>query len=313
MTTFNGGRYVQQQLDSIESQTWQPDELTICDDGSTDDTLRILEAFRRKASFQVHIHSNDRNLGFTENFGQALLQCAGELIFLCDQDDCWYSNKVEVMAHAHITNPEQLLIIHDGELVEENLVSAGSTKLGQVMAGYGSDEWFVTGALTTIRRELLGYGLPIPPGIVGHDGWLHYVARMLDRRMVLDHSLQLLRRHSSNTSASVASSTSKINRMVALRDMSSQPPASSYQDRLLYNGALFERIRVMEQAGVRPAVIDFMKCSDRLLRERAAIISRDSLPGMGFVARKRQALRMARRGEYRYFNGFYSFVRDILR
>ena len=101
MTTYNGEDYLEEQLESFLRQTRIPNELIVCDDGSRDSTLNILEAFQLKAPFPVMINRNVENLGYTKNFENALSKCSGELIFLSDQDDIWEANKVHRYHHHH--------------------------------------------------------------------------------------------------------------------------------------------------------------------------------------------------------------------
>ncbi len=87
MCTFNGGRFLAEQLESIASQTRLPYELVACDDHSTDDTIAILKAFQANAPFPVQIVQNAMRMGSTRNFDQAIGMCSGDFIALCDQDD----------------------------------------------------------------------------------------------------------------------------------------------------------------------------------------------------------------------------------
>lgn len=94
LCTFNGQRYLPAQLDSFLAQTRPPDELIVCDDGSTDDTPRLVEAYAAQAPFPVRFHRNAVNLGVVQNFGQAIDRCQGDWIFLSDQDDLWMPEKL---------------------------------------------------------------------------------------------------------------------------------------------------------------------------------------------------------------------------
>lgn len=94
MTTYNGERFLQEQLDSFLWQTRLPDELVVCDDGSTDRTLEVLEAFAHKAPFPVRVFRNPQRLGFSKNFEKAALMCSGDLIAFSDQDDVWLPKKL---------------------------------------------------------------------------------------------------------------------------------------------------------------------------------------------------------------------------
>ena len=93
MATYNGGRFLREQLDSLNQQTVLPRELVVCDDRSTDNTVRILEEFASQAAFPVKVVVNENRLGFGDNFMKAASLCSGDLISFCDQDDIWYSNK----------------------------------------------------------------------------------------------------------------------------------------------------------------------------------------------------------------------------
>ena len=82
MATYDGARFVAEQLASFAAQTRLPDELVVTDDGSTDGTLEIVERFAATAPFAVHIHRNPARLGYTLNFSEAVSKCEGEIIFL---------------------------------------------------------------------------------------------------------------------------------------------------------------------------------------------------------------------------------------
>ena len=97
MCTFNGAAWVEQQLASLAQQRRRPDELVICDDQSTDGTYDILTRFAVQAPFPVRLVRNDRQLGVTPNFSQAIGLCTGDNIALSDQDDQWGKRKLEVL------------------------------------------------------------------------------------------------------------------------------------------------------------------------------------------------------------------------
>src|SRR5271157_5699616 len=97
MTTFNGARFLPAQLESIESQTRAPDELVIFDDCSTDTTRQILGNFRDRSRIPTRVGLNTENLGYIRNFEKAVSECAGELLFLSDQDDVWHRDKIRKM------------------------------------------------------------------------------------------------------------------------------------------------------------------------------------------------------------------------
>ncbi len=98
MTTYNGERYLIEQLDSLRTQTRKPDEVIICDDGSTDSTNRYIDKYIRDYRLINWKHiKNKENKGWKKNFIDAIDMASGELIFTCDQDDIWYRYKLELM------------------------------------------------------------------------------------------------------------------------------------------------------------------------------------------------------------------------
>ena len=313
MATYNGSKYIHEQLNSFLCQTRQVEELVVCDDGSFDKTLEILEAFKQIAPFDMYIYRNEVNLGFTQNFNQALSRCTGDLILISDQDDVWFANKVELMEKAFFANPDKLLAIHDGLLVDEKLVWHGATNLGQAIAGYGDCDSIVTGALTAVRRDFLLFALPIPAGIVGHDSWLHNLAKLLNVRLVVNAKLQFIRRYSSNTSNWIASSTTPINRLNVLISQSLTNAAHSYEDRLQINESGRQRLKkILSIQSIIPAqVIETSLCN--LIKEHEALHCRNILICSNFLDRKFMAFQMLFKGQYRYFNGINSFLRDFFR
>jgi glycosyltransferase involved in cell wall biosynthesis len=313
MATYNGAKHLQEQLESFLDQLRLPNELVVCDDGSTDATLEILESFRHKAPFEVKIYRNTFNLGFTKNFEQALLKCSGDLLFLSDQDDVWFSNKLSVLEDVFIVNPTNLLVVSDGNLVDENLNWHGVTALSQVLAGFGTSDSLVVGALTAMRKEYLSFALPIPEGIVGHDVWLHNLGQKLGTRLVLDLSLQSIRRHSSNTSSWVASSIKKINRFDVFKSQFKTAVSGGYEDRILINQASYDRLTLISEQENNFSK-DIINSNQAYLKlERQALELRNCIPRVNFIKRKVITILMLLRGNYRFFNGYKSFFRDLIR
>src|ERR1700761_7621342 len=118
MCTFNGGRYLREQLASIARQTRQPSELVVCDDRSTDDTIAILKQFQTQVSFPVLVIQNAMRLGSTRNFDQAIGLCRSEFIALCDQDDRWSPERLERLSDALLENPFLGGIFSDANLID---------------------------------------------------------------------------------------------------------------------------------------------------------------------------------------------------
>ena len=96
MTTYNGARYLREQLDSILCQSVTDFELVVCDDCSTDNTFSILQEYAENDP-RINLHQNEKNLGFKRNFERVIKLAKGDFVALCDQDDVWTKNHLEVL------------------------------------------------------------------------------------------------------------------------------------------------------------------------------------------------------------------------
>jgi glycosyltransferase involved in cell wall biosynthesis len=106
MTTYNGERYIAEQLESIRNQTLAADEVVIFDDASSDDTAKITGKYLRDNKLDGwKLVVNKKNVGYKENFYRAIENTTGDIIFLCDQDDVWHADKIETMTKMFESNP----------------------------------------------------------------------------------------------------------------------------------------------------------------------------------------------------------------
>lgn len=209
MCTYNGGLYLLEQLTSIAEQTRLPDEIIVCDDGSTDDTLQILIKFQENAPFPVKIHQNERNLGPTKNFERAIALCNGKAIVLSDQDDVWMPDKLEKIELALKDHPEAGYVFSDALVTNEMLFSLGYTMWEHISFTSYKRSCFeqgnqlnvllehnvVTGATMAFRKELRDLFLPIPSQWV-HDAWISLLANATGARgVIIEEPLIKYRQH----------------------------------------------------------------------------------------------------------------------
>ena len=225
MCTYNGEKYLGEQLQSIAEQTKRPHQLIVCDDGSTDCTLQILEEFAKTAPFQVSIFRNATNLGSTKNFEKAIGLCDGDLIALSDQDDVWYPNKLEVMcsifekdrsiggvfSDADLMSADSLTIegrlwerFHFGPREQRCFRTEGALKLLLQQA-------VVTGMTLIVRADLRGRLLPIPASWE-HDGWMALVLVLTSRLDFTTNRLSKYRLHEAQQISVPQSQLGKITR-----------------------------------------------------------------------------------------------------
>ncbi len=108
IATYNGARFIEEQLDSIIAQSIQPEEVVITDDGSSDDTREIVQKYidshGLKDSWSLHL--NEKNKGYAKNFLDGAMITAGDIVFFCDQDDIWEKNRLKKMADIMEKNPQ---------------------------------------------------------------------------------------------------------------------------------------------------------------------------------------------------------------
>jgi glycosyltransferase involved in cell wall biosynthesis len=198
LCTYNGEKFIGQQVDSILRQTYSPIELIISDDASTDQTPGILEKY--KADSRITLFRQDQNIGLSGNFSFAAAQAKGELIAFSDQDDIWLENKIEKLV-AHIgAGP---LVYSNSSLTDESGNPTGK-KLTDLRAMYSGNDSrcyilysCVWGHSMLLTRNLLMHSLPVPPTI-HHDIWIAYRAFIEGGIRYHDEVLTLYRQHSSS-------------------------------------------------------------------------------------------------------------------
>jgi glycosyltransferase involved in cell wall biosynthesis len=192
MCTYNGAQHLQRQLDSFANQSCPPYELIVCDDGSTDTTLTLLDGFARKVAFPVRITRNERTLGTTGNFEKAIGICNGDLIALSDQDDEWYPDKLARMQRLFQEFPEALAAFSDADVIDERSAPTGqelwrslffvpAKKVphldAEIIATLFRLNYIATGATMVFRAEFRSQLLPIPESWI-HDAWISWIAAL---------------------------------------------------------------------------------------------------------------------------------------
>jgi glycosyltransferase involved in cell wall biosynthesis len=128
LATYQGERFLSQQLESFLGQTRLPDELCISDDGSTDRTREIINTFASTAPFPVKSVLNPIRGGVNKNFENAVSHCSGDVILFSDQDDVWLPPHIENLVAPLEGNSGIVAVASDSEFVDEGLQSAGCTQ-----------------------------------------------------------------------------------------------------------------------------------------------------------------------------------------
>lgn len=314
LASYNGQEYILEQLESFSSQTRLPDEVVISDDCSTDETIELIRKFSLSAPFVVRLYLNEVNLGYAQNFANALSKTTGDLIFLSDQDDVWFPNKINDIYNIAISS-EALLIMNDAEITDRNLSPSGLSKLNQIKAmGFKSNK-FVMGCCAAIKRDLLDLTLPIDSSFPAHDTWISWFAEFMGLKLVCSEIMQYYRRHETNESQYSAnkvvneSTLTKFWSRVRLAandsgaDLCVSEMACSSFDRYI-NSLVNNGAAIMFEA----ELIEAQRLSaEQLKRIRERIILRK----LWFPARTYKATLFLLKGNYQRFSGIKSYARDI--
>jgi glycosyltransferase involved in cell wall biosynthesis len=210
MCTYNGAEFLRAQLASIVAQTRPPDEIIVCDDGSTDQSESLIREFASSSPVPVALHSNKKNLGAVKNFERAIGLCNGNVIALSDQDDVWREDKLKRIEEVFRKTPTVGLVFSDAEIVDEKLnslnrrmwneVGFNSHKRKLVAQGRALDVlitgWTATGATMAFRSEYTKLALPIPTNIpMIHDAWIALSVAAVSGVIAIDEPLIKYRQH----------------------------------------------------------------------------------------------------------------------
>ena len=212
LSTYNGEKYLKEQLDSLFSQSYKDFEIIARDDGSSDETINILK------SYNIKILDTDKNLGaklsFSTLLNYAVKNTDAEYFMFCDQDDIWKSDKIEktinMMKELEKTNSNLPLLVHtDLEVVDEklNVLNKSFWKYEKRDPSLNSINRLimqstVTGCTMMINRKLAELSLPVSENSIMHDWWISMVASSFGKIAYLEESTISYRQHSSNDTGS---------------------------------------------------------------------------------------------------------------
>lgn len=209
LTSYNGEKYIREQLDSISNQTIQDFEIIVCDDVSKDNTWNILQEYKEKDS-RFRIYRNEQNLGFKKNFEKAISLCKGDYIALSDQDDIWTNDHLEILFNLigdnYLACGNALLVDGNGKSLDINISQmvgfvrqpSNSLDLSYRILLRGN---VFQGSSMLLSREFLKIALPIPVEIKFHDGWFAAIASIADKIVYTDIIVNNHRRHFDNNSS----------------------------------------------------------------------------------------------------------------
>lgn len=215
IATYNGGEYLLEQVSSILGQLRDNDEIVVSDDGSTDDTIQILQSFN---DARIKIYKNEGIRSLIYNFENALRNASGEYLFLSDQDDVWFSDKVE-RSLFYLQSYD--IVVSDCRVVDELLTVTHPSFMTLNMSKSGLyNNLFKNGYLgccLAFRRNILNIALPFPKRLPMHDIWFGFIAEMFFEPYFLKEPLMFYRRHGTNASPTSEKSSYNILEKVMFR------------------------------------------------------------------------------------------------
>ena len=207
LATYNGKKYIKEQLDSIINQTMKPDEIVIRDDLSTDGTFEfILEYSKKNENIKWNIKQNEINLGYKKNFYNSIISCSGDYIFLSDQDDIWIENKIEIMMNEKKKNDILLLMSNLQSFYQDdckNVVKQEWLGIKRLKKKFNINHCVNTprpGCTFCITKELVQLYKQNIDFLIPHDNLLWHIASLNKRVYNLNKITIKYRRHSSNVS-----------------------------------------------------------------------------------------------------------------
>lgn len=199
MATYNGEKYIKEQLDSILVNLQPQDEVIISDDGSQDNTKSLIESYHDK---RIHLIEGP-HLGVKQNVGNALSHTSHEIIFLADQDDIWMKDKIDIILET-MKKEQATCVVHDALIVDQNCHSLGKTFFEYKNGGVGIRKNIIRntyiGCCMAFNRAVLKKALPIPNSIEMHDQWIGLLNEKYGHSYFLKEPLIMYRRHGDNAS-----------------------------------------------------------------------------------------------------------------
>lgn len=202
MCTFNGAKYIDEQLSSILNQNYVIDEIIIVDDCSTDNTVSMIKKYIYKNK-NIKLFNNLNNLGYKKNFKKALSLCTGDLIFFSDQDDVWKYNKVSKLVN-FIKKYNYDVVFTNAKLIDEfnselNYTLWESINYDNKVCLFSEllKRNCCTGATMVLQKSFYERYKDIPDCWV-HDGWFAFCGCINNSLGCLDENLTLYRQHSGN-------------------------------------------------------------------------------------------------------------------
>jgi glycosyltransferase involved in cell wall biosynthesis len=321
MCTYNGSRFLEGQLQSINMQTRVPDELIVCDDCSSDETVETLNNYAVNVKFPVTIRHNAKRLGASKNFERGITLAQGDIIVLSDQDDLWRHDKLQILEQALCQDPDAgyvfsdaILIDQDGEFVHPSLWQRvffdskrralfDRSPVDQLQVLLGRN--VVTGATMAFRARLKTVIMPIPELWV-HDEWIAFASSLYGAYGVpISEPLTYYRQHAAQAIGLQRRAPLSLLKMAWSAFTDDQRVAKTHAREFQKWDDLYNRYQVANS--LDPNLLALLKAKRAHVALRTSFLHRTRLARLPSIVGELQ-----RRQYHIYSNGWNSALKDLV-
>ena len=311
LCTYNGEKFIAEQLQSLFDQTVKADEIVVSDDGSKDKTLEIINEFKNKNDIPIRILEHKENFGVFKNFEYCIKQCNGDIVFTCDQDDYWMPTKLEKHMRVHINNQDVSLVYSNAEVVKNTLdnvicplwepkqiedeLKGKSSFTSLVVKGQS-----IAGCCMSFKRDFFESILPIPDKIY-HDDWIATSASLAGKIVGINECLIKYRQHGNNVVGIVRGS-----KLSYYKSLFTNVKFYTDADSYIYQRHLNMYIHMFEHNYLK----NFVK--DKGLEDILSLYeSRSNYRNKTFISSFNHLSRSLLKGHYRLLNGVWTYLKDV--
>jgi len=245
LCTYNGDKYLDDQLTSILQQSLLPNEIIICDDKSIDSTATLLSQYKEiftTKNIVCKVFVNEENIGIVNNFSAAISECTGDIIFLSDQDDYWLCNKIEKTIQCFHDNPNAGYVFSNAFVVDEYMAPTSKTMFG--LLNFCINDFnlschnqvlqlikynVVTGCTLAFKKKYINYILPMPENFL-HDAWIAIILSSIHKGGAIISDATIKYRQHNNQTVGASVDNTYINRL--LRDYYNKEVNKKYYHKL---------------------------------------------------------------------------------
>lgn len=309
LCTYNGEKYIREQIESLIKQTRRPDEIIVSDDNSNDSTVKIIKDTLNNIDIDLVVNINNPGLGVFKNFEKAISLCTGDIIFTCDQDDIWKKDKLEKMINAFdnetlavycnaavVINDEKHYLYPLWEPKDINDKENGTSSFNTLVYRGGS----IAGCCMAFKKELYEKIKPFPDKVY-HDDWLITCAVILGKVKAMNEELIYYRQHGDNVCGIIRGS--KLSYYKSL--------ITNVRPYIEHREYIYDRHKLVYEALIEHDLIDDL-LKEKLYENLELCKDRASIRSLSWKENIKNARKDYKLGYYKkYAKGNYEYFKDL--